>query len=392
MLYVDTINLNNTNTHNYISIKYIPELEWYLVVETFTGEFWEKLKKNILYSGAIIVSLLAILITFISYIISKSERRAKSALEERMRYFQDAARNMFGSIYEIDVSKNIFSPESKLHQFDLLKNMGEQSYTDSLQLLAQRLIKKEYREVFLDKFSCRNVLLEFGRGTDHIGMDCQILLGDVYQWLRFDGYIFFVERDKSVHMYLYSKNVNDEVTILAEARNDALTGCLTRGATQQAIEEALLIDKDKLGAFFIMDIDNFKRANDTFGHGFGDYCIQQFANGIRKAFRSNDIVGRIGGDEFVVYLSCPDKEWVRNKARQLVQILNMDCVQGTACLHISASIGVAFYPENGTDMATLYKNADAALYVVKERGKNNFEFYESAAVCSVGKGFTEEED
>ncbi len=381
----DQIFYNNTKTNNFIVIKYIPELSWFLVVESYMGDFLYKFRNTMFVACALIATILIILIVFISNIISRADKKTKLALEERTRYFQDATRNMFGSIYEIDVTKDIFSPESKLRQFDALKNMGELSYSESLRLFVQRFIKKEFQENFLATFSCKNILLEYGRGIEHISMDCQFLVGEAYQWLRFDGYIFFIERDKSVHIYLYSKNINTEVTIMAEARTDALTGCMTRGAMEQAIEEALMLDKEKLYAFFIIDIDNFKRANDTFGHGFGDFCIQQFAIGIRKAFRSNDIIGRIGGDEFVVFLHCPSREWVQEKAVQLVRTLDMDCEQGKARLHISSSIGVALYPHDGEDMATLYHNADAALYVVKENGKNNYQFFGDAAVCGMDK-------
>ncbi|MBQ9405432.1 MAG: GGDEF domain-containing protein [Desulfovibrio sp.] len=381
--YIDTKNFNNLKTNNFIGIKYIPELEWFLIVEFNMYNFFEKIKKNIYYSVFIIISILIILMLFISYIISKSEKKSKMYHESRMKYFQDAARTMFGNIYEIDITKDIFSPESKVRQFDLLKNIKNLSYSESLHLYAHRFIKKEHRKDFIETFSCKNVLQEFNRGTEHITLDCPVLLCDVYEWLRFDGYIYFVESDKHIHMYLYSKNINTEVEIMTEARIDALTGCLTRGATEQAIEDALLEYKDKLCTFFIIDIDNFKSANDTFGHAFGDYCIQQFAVRIRNSFRSNDIVGRIGGDEFVVFLNCPDSEWVCSKARQLVNILDMDCVQGDAHLHISSSIGIALYPKDGTDMPTLYRNADAAMYVVKENGKNNFQLFDAATMCSL---------
>ncbi len=384
-LHKDHIFYINTKTNNFIIIKYIPELSWFLVVESYMGDFLDEFRNTLLVACTLIAAILVILIVFISNIISRADKKTKLALEDRMRYFQDATRNMFGSIYEIDVTKDIFSPESKMRQFDALKNMGELSYSESLRLFAQRFIKKEFQENFLATFSCKNILLEYSRGTEHISMDCQFLVGEAYQWVRFECYIFFIERDKSVYMYLYSKNINTEVTIMAEARTDSLTGCLTRGALEQAIEEALMQGKEKLYAFFIIDIDNFKRANDTFGHGFGDFCIQQFAIGIRNAFRSNDIIGRIGGDEFVVFLHCPSREWVHEKAVQLVRTLDMDCEQGKARLHISSSIGIALYPHDGEDMATLYRNADAALYVVKENGKNNYQFFGDGAVCGIDK-------
>ena len=196
-----------------------------------------------------------------------------------------------------------------------------------------------------------------------------------YQWLRYDAHIFSVEQDKSVHIYLYSKDINTEVENEKRARTDALTGCLTRGALEQMIESILIAYPDKPHAFFIFDIDNFKQANDRFGHGFGDYCIRQFAEGIRHCFRADDMVGRIGGDEFVVFIPNADPEWVHRKAMALIQALNMNCELEGNILHISASIGIAMSQGEGADYATLYRNADTALYAAKEAGKNRFELY-----------------
>ncbi|MCR5813209.1 MAG: GGDEF domain-containing protein, partial [Desulfovibrio sp.] len=309
--------------------------------------------------------------------------KAKKLLEDQMRYFHDATRCMFANIYEIDITNDCFVRDSKLHQFVQISDLKNLTYTESLKMLAQKAIKSEYRENFINIFSCNNILIEFKKDVDHISFDCPVLVGDTYQWLKYDAHIFAVNSDNSIHIYLYCKNINSEVKIIEEARIDNLTKCLTRGAIEQDINELLGKNKDRKYAFFIIDIDNFKRANDTFGHGFGDFCLQKFSEGIRKEFRSDDIIGRIGGDEFVVFLPYPDKAWARKKAEKLVHTLDMHCQQNSAQLHISASVGVAFYPEDGCDMPTLYHNADAALYAVKGSGKNNFQFYAEAAVCSL---------
>ncbi len=136
-------------------------------------------------------------------------------------------------------------------------------------------------------------------------------------------------------------------------------------------------------AFFILDIDNFKAANDTYGHEFGDYCIQQFSECIRKEFRTDDIIGRFGGDEFVIFVKYTSKIWVLEKAKRLVASLNMTCKKEGAKHKISASIGISLYPQDGEILTALYKNADAALYLVKKTGKNNFMFYEDAQVCGI---------
>lgn len=151
-----------------------------------------------------------------------------------------------------------------------------------------------------------------------------------------------------------------------------MTGCYTRQATERAVGEMLAKRPDGHYAFFILDIDNFKQANDRFGHAFGDHCIRTFVAVIRRHFREQDVLGRLGGDEFVVFVPCPDEKWAEAKARTLCAALCTVCEDGPARWRMSASIGVALAPQSGRDFLTLYQNADAALYHIKENGKNGF--------------------
>lgn len=380
---MDEALFENPEANTFVSIKYLPQLQWFIVVERNMSNFYNKFKNNILISAAIVFSILAILIIFILIVLKKAEDNVKRAADERMQYFHNATRYMFSSIYEIDVTHDCFAQESKKHQFDTLKNEKEMPYSESLGLLAQRTIKKEYQEGFLGKLSCNNIKTEFSRGNEHISIDCPVLFNNAYQWIRFDVHIFLLEDGKTIHAYIYSRDINSEIKIQEEACTDALTRCLTRGATEQRINETILFNKNDTFAFFIIDIDNFKKANDTYGHSFGDFCIQQFADGICKAFRKDDIIGRLGGDEFVVFVKYSDKSWVMEKAKNLVSSLNMVCEQGTAKHGISSSIGISLYPQDGSVLPSLYKNADAALYVVKEMGKNNYMLFENASVCGI---------
>ena len=103
--------------------------------------------------------------------------------------------------------------------------------------------------------------------------------------------------------------------------------------------------------------------------------IAGFAEMLKNEFRKTDIVGRIGGDEFVVFAPAPSREWGEKKARDLVVDLRHDFTDGVTTCSISTSIGVAMVPEAGTEFETLYKNADSALYHTKQRGKNGFTIY-----------------
>jgi len=127
---------------------------------------------------------------------------------------------------------------------------------------------------------------------------------------------------------------------------------------------------------FLIDIDNFKQANDLHGHIFGDYCIREFVERLKKFCREDDIIGRIGGDEFVVFGTISDEEGARRKAARLCQKLDTICEDSGSCWKMSVSVGIALAPQHGRSFAKLYEKADKALYQTKDKGKNGYTVYE----------------
>ena len=180
-------------------------------------------------------------------------------------------------------------------------------------------------------------------------------------------------------MVTYRKDIEMEKKKELQAVTDEMTGFYTKKATERAICELLFQKPDSGYAFFIFDIDNFKQANDRFGHAFGDICIRTFTAIIRRHFKERAVLGRIGGDEFAAFVPIPDREWAERKAETLSAALCTECLDGPARWRMTASIGVALAPQSGTDFNTLYQNADAALYQVKKRGKNGFSVHDGTA-------------
>ena len=128
-------------------------------------------------------------------------------------------------------------------------------------------------------------------------------------------------------------------------------------------------------ALIIVDIDDFKNVNDTYGHLFGDEVILTVASVVRDGFRSSDITGRIGGDEFAVFArDALDENVIRNRCRQITaHLAEIDSPNG---YRISVSMGISFYPRHGKDYPTLFSHADAALYHLKKhRGKGGYAVY-----------------
>ena len=130
-------------------------------------------------------------------------------------------------------------------------------------------------------------------------------------------------------------------------------------------------------AFYIIDLDHFKEANDTYGHQFGDKILVEFSKNLRKKFRPNDCIGRFGGDEFVVIIeNLPTIEIVNRKARDIKQVAKDLIIDGVNP-KITASIGIAIVSQDGLDYETVFKAADEALYYVKANGRDGF-YYKDA--------------
>ncbi|MGY0571309.1 bifunctional diguanylate cyclase/phosphodiesterase [Bradyrhizobium sp. RDM12] len=173
------------------------------------------------------------------------------------------------------------------------------------------------------------------------------------------------------------KNEADE-RIEYLASHDSLTDLPNRetfnGLLREAIDAAQRHDH-RFAVLFI-DLDRFKVINDSLGHEAGDLLLLEVANRLRGALRASDVVARLGGDEFVVILDqCGEIEDVQHIATGLLTALAEPMeLAGHEC-HTTASIGIAMYPANGADAQTLTKNADMAMYLAKEDGKNGYRFF-----------------
>jgi diguanylate cyclase (GGDEF)-like protein len=163
----------------------------------------------------------------------------------------------------------------------------------------------------------------------------------------------------------------DEIKI--ESQKDSLTGLWDRKYTESAINEYIERDGGS-GVLYMIDMDNFKQINDRFGHIKGDEVLVKFADAIRKNSREDDILCRIGGDEFIVFCKGqPGKLNPKQKAEAIIQTLKDEIVLDD--FEFSASIGAALAPADGTNFAELYSNSDKALYYVKQNGKGGSHFY-----------------
>ncbi len=239
-------------------------------------------------------------------------------------------------------------------------------------------IKKEESDLVFNLF---HQVFKTGESTKNIP----------YEFIRTDGKVtpaefsIFPKRDKEGKVCGF-KGVGHDVTerkragekIQYLATHDVLTGLPNRLMFSQLLNHAIQAAhryQRQIAVLFI-DLDRFKIINDTLGHEAGDQLLQEIATRLKHPLRAVDVVARLGGDEFVILIEeVSDSSQVATVAHKiLTRIIKPITLMGQEC-RITASIGICMYPKDAEDEQSLMKNADMAMYLAKEEGKNNYQFY-----------------
>lgn len=169
--------------------------------------------------------------------------------------------------------------------------------------------------------------------------------------------------------------LKEQEELKVKAEIDEMTKLLNKATAEKMAKQILEEYPDENHAILMIDIDNFKNVNDSLGHDVGDHVISVVAGIISMQFGGSDIVGRIGGDEFMVFMkNVKDREDARRKAQNIVDAF---CKKENLSIPdcVSVSIGMAFSDESGIEYEPLFKKADEALYVSKEKGKSCYTEY-----------------
>lgn len=185
-------------------------------------------------------------------------------------------------------------------------------------------------------------------------------------WQLISGIVIFLGLLSSTFYYA---QIKEQISVML----DPLTGVFARGYITERFREELRIARDTgtKCSLLVMDIDKFKSINDTHGHAIGDMILKEFVIAMRKGIRATDLVGRFGGDEFLVILPTGDKERAVKIAEGIVRIVEKSIINiNQKMFNITTSIGVATYPQDSKTAEDMFHKADSALYMVKRKGGN----------------------
>ncbi|MEY8320872.1 sensor domain-containing diguanylate cyclase [Lachnospiraceae bacterium 46-61] len=286
--------------------------------------------------------------------------------------------------YEINVTRDYIEEQNFDNMEERKETEKRKIYSKFLYEVIQFNIYENDRLSVLTTFSRENLFYIFYRGKRALHLEYRKKVNEEYIWV--ETTIHFLQEPESgdIKGLMVVKDINDkkgkEMELKKQADIDFLTEVYNRATTERLVSEVLalkVIDGKGVHAFLICDLDNFKTVNDTLGHKIGDKVLVDAAHILKKHFRQTDIIGRLGGDEFIVLIQNINSfSAIKSTVGRLVKEFDKTYGEGDKTVRITVSIGISLSPLQGGDFLTLYEKADKALYKVKENGRNGFAIFE----------------
>lgn len=210
-----------------------------------------------------------------------------------------------------------------------------------------------------------------------------VMKGGGCHWFRIVYDCMYDEHGAPVMAAGKAIDIQAEKDFEQRSRVDLLTHCVNKVTFEEEVRGTLArTEPDDEHALFIVDIDDFKAVNDLLGHHYGDLVLVDVAARLRLCFEAEAVIGRIGGDEFVVFApGLTGRDRIRERARALVEVVADMDASTMAGRRISVSVGVALFPRDGRSYDELYQASDKALYQSKREGKNRFTLYSPELAC-----------
>jgi len=326
------------------------------------------LTNALIYAAQILIIFLAVAI-----FVFHEQIKARRLAELNERYLHILAQHTGKIVFEWDYINKIIQ-YTNLEQAIGRKRM-DVNLNSEVDVINTGAVHPDDREALSKMFS--DVMN--GRNLENLRLRLRITDG-TYHYFSVSSVIIFDAKEKPYKSIGFFENIDEQVRTENNLRHrasiDQLTEVFNKAATESLISEAISLSDGKTKhALFCIDLDNFKSINDEFGHLYGDRVLKETTASIKKLFRTSDIIGRFGGDEFVIFVrDIPSMAFVEEKAAELNKQLNKTYRNDDNECTVSASIGIAVFPNNGHNYKTLYQKADEASYVVKNTGKNSYGF------------------
>lgn len=295
---------------------------------------------------------------------SLSRVRLLMSLTDEFAFIYDKETNMF-KMFKYDRFNRIILYDMDIDQWK--REMLSKSYVkyDEKAMLDTLVLNMK---TYADSFS--------------IKMNCAIRTqSDIFEAVRFIG---TVHNESSGNKIIVGRVVSDEsvghastaMEIMNELQYDSLTGVYNKKTITEYAKKRIAEEKEKRIVIAILDVDNFKSVNDTFGHLYGDKVLARVGGRLKEIVGEDGVIGRIGGDEFmIVFNGLDDDQVLRGMLRAIRTQIKWEFAEDFENLSITCSIGASIFPVNGRDYEDLFKKADCCLYIAKEKGRDRYVFF-----------------
>ncbi len=376
-----TIRMNLGNHNRYVSYAPINGVHDWLVLADIEPEVvFSKSIVVINMTIALCIVIAVILISAYFYIILERKRNERHLLSEREVYKTVIEKNV-DLVLEVDVNSNMVEFYiSELSRSLFIRMFGEDAalvsdYDMHMDFMESR-IHPDDKGIFAKMPDENNKLHHLSR---EYRFKC--ILDDEYIWIRSTRSIIKGINGKTKRIVISVININEqkvkEINLINAAEIDAMTGVFNKITTINKIDEYLFDEgRDGQHALLMIDIDNFKKINDAYGTIFGDQLIKKLSLSIKNSFYSHDVIGRVGGDEFVVLMkNYKNITSLKFKINKMLDYVYNKVDNDVYNYILSASVGISRYPEDGKVFVDLVGKSDLAMYQAKMLGKNTFCLY-----------------
>ena len=278
------------------------------------------------------------------------------------------------SVYDItvNVDKNFFVADNSLEKWMEETRIFAAYYDQAIREIANERVVKEDRQRFLDFFSLETIrnLPE----DENVSIEYRRKYKGRENWFKVTINTFSLDEFTDKWMYALVYDIDSvkkrEIMLEQMAATDALTGLYNRKHSLDMMAEYIQKYPEMPNAVVYMDLDNFKSVNDTLGHAAGDSLLIRVAKSMRKYFGKDAVLGRIGGDEFILMCYNANHEYVDQMMQDFVNFVGSQSKEECPTINVTVSLGYVLYPDYGRDVAELADLADKALYKAKRHGKN----------------------
>lgn len=276
---------------------------------------------------------------------------------------------MYGSrlYYDINLSENSIVYND--HR-NLLEDVNEFTYTHFLEYITEKVVSPNDHQKFLHEFSRKQLMHLFKEGKTLLSREYE-LGTEEKRWYEIDINLYTPIDSTDICAFITTRDIDErkryELSLEFNVKHDDLTGVYTRNAIQKYVESII---KQKPIAVMMIDVNEFKLINDTFGHTYGDDTLRNIADVLLQVVNNRGVVGRMGGDEFIVVIDdFKDRQEIINMAKRINDSIHLTYVVNQEKHTLSCSIGIACSDDINNSFKRLYRQADENLYNMKKRVK-----------------------